>query len=183
MPVGGLELCDGPSESDLVHRAQHGDQEAFVALVRRHQDTLLRVVGRVLPQREDAEDVVQEAIVAAYRQVGAFRGQAAFGTWLTRIALRMAARRSRRRPALTFTDCDPPDEPRVDAQPSLSLLMAEAVEKLPDALRIPLVLRFYEGLSGAEIAAALGCKQSTVWTRLYRGLAQLRREWEGVEDA
>jgi RNA polymerase sigma-70 factor, ECF subfamily len=172
-----------PGDSDLVQRAQRGDEEAFVALVRGNQAAVLRVVGRVLTNREDAEDVVQEAIVAAYRQVRGFRGQASFGTWLTRIALRKAARKARRGARESLTDCDQEAVGSANPQPSLALMMAEAVDKLPAPLRIPIVLRFYEGLSGAEIAAALGCKQSTVWTRLYRGLHRLRQEWTGDDDA
>jgi RNA polymerase sigma-70 factor (ECF subfamily) len=176
-PCGSPEGTDTqvsvPYDNDLIQRAQRGDAEAFATLVRQHQDTVLRLVGRVLPSREDAEDVVQEAIVAAFRQVRGFRGEAAFGTWLTRIALRMAMRRASRRPGSVPVD----DPPRMEAQPSLALVMAEAVGKLPAPLRIPVVLRYYEGLSGAEIAAALGWKQSTVWTRLYRGLQRLRQEW------
>ena len=75
-------------------------------------------------------------------------------------------------------DCDTETIPGAGPEPSLSLLMSEAVGKLPAPFRIPIVLRFYEELSGAEIAALLGWKQSTVWTRLYRGLEMLRRELE-----
>ncbi|HEY3397948.1 MAG TPA: RNA polymerase sigma factor [Armatimonadota bacterium] len=160
-----------------------GDDDAFVALARRHQAQVLRLVGRVLPGREDAEDVVQEAIMAAYRQRRAFRHEASFGTWLTRIALRMAVRKSRRNRRQAPLDCEVTSLPAAEQDLSLPLLLGEALRKLPEEFRIPLVLRFYEDLSGAEIAALLGWKQSTVWTRLYRGLEMLRRDLEEGEGS
>ena len=161
------------SETELVQQARQGQAEAFEALARRHQAATLRLVGRILPRREDAEDVVQEAIVAAYRQMARFRGDASFATWLGRIALRKAMRVDRRREREGDMDCE--GEPESQApEAAEAVAVRQAVAGLPERMRVPVVLRFYEGLEGHEIAELLGCRESTVWTRLYRGLQRLR---------
>lgn len=156
-----------------------GDDEAFVAAVHVCQERVLRMVGRFVPVLQDAEDIVQEAILEAYRQLPRFRGEASFDTWLYRIALYKAlavVRRANRRPT-THEDCQTHDADDTDT----ALAARAAVARLPTKLRLPVVLRFYEGLSGDEIAQLLGCKQSTVWTRVYRALARLRMELEEDE--
>ncbi|MDP6107728.1 MAG: RNA polymerase sigma factor, partial [Candidatus Brocadiia bacterium] len=116
-------------------------------------------------------DVVQEAVVEGYRQVRRFRGEASLGTWLGRIVIRKAMRASKQRNVAREVDVSEvaPDEAQ-------RIAVREAVARLPSRLRAPVVLRFYEGLSGDEIAALLDSKPSTVWTRLYRGLKRLRED-------
>jgi RNA polymerase sigma-70 factor (ECF subfamily) len=170
--------ADAKSDTELVQHAREGQAEAFEALARRHQAGTLRLVGRILPHREDAEDVVQEAIVAAFRQMARFRGEASFATWLGRIALHKAMRVARRGKREVEAGCE--DEPESQASEATeALVVRQAVARLPERLRVPVVLRFYEGLEGHEIAELLGCRESTVWTRLYRGLQRLREELGG----
>ncbi len=158
----------------LAERVRSGDDEAFVAAVSPHQARLLRLVGRFVPTRDDAEDVVQEAIVAAYRQRRRFRGEASFETWLSRIAIYTALRFAREQRRAASTRGEDSRDPRNEVDRAAQIAVRDAVARLPENLRAPIVLRFYEGLSGQEIAELLGCKQSTVWTRLYRGLQKLR---------
>jgi RNA polymerase sigma-70 factor (ECF subfamily) len=164
------------TRAGLSEGVRSGDDEAFVAAVLPHQARLLRLVGRLVPTRDDAEDVVQEAIIAAYRQRRRFRGDASFGTWLGRIAIYTALRfaRQQRRGASTASGERPPSTG--PGEPAARIAVRDAVARLPEKLRVPIILRFYEGLSGQEIAELLGCKQSTVWTRLYRGLQRLRND-------
>ncbi len=164
------------SDADLVRRIKSGEQKAFGILIERYQGGLLRLVGRFAENREDAEDVVQETFIAAYRQMARFRGEASLATWLSRIAIRKALRASRRhkRSASANYEHDPPNDHQADAAEFVTV--REAVARLPEKLRMPVVLRFWEDLSGREIAEVLGWKQTTVWTRLYRGLERLRRE-------
>ncbi len=178
-----MEVRSGEAVSDieLVEQARLGQAEAFEALARRHQAGTLRLVGRILPHREDAEDVVQEAIVAAYRQMARFRGEASFGTWLGRIALHKAMRVARRRRREVDVDCEGVQETGALAGVAEAVVVREAVARLPERLRVAVVLRFYEGLEGHEMAELLGCRESTVWTRLYRGLQRLREELGGGE--
>ncbi len=164
------------SDADLVRRIKSGEQNAFGILIERYQGGLLRLVGRFAENREDAEDVVQETFIAAYRQMARFRGEASLATWLSRIAIRNALRASRRhkRSANPSYEHDQANDHQPDAAGFVTV--REAVARLPKKLRVPVVLRFWEDLSGREIAEVLDWKQTTVWTRLYRGLERLRRE-------
>ena len=175
-----LAAHDEPEQA-LLARARGGDAVAFATLARRHQADLLRVTGRFVPTVEDAEDIVQDALVAAWRQLGRFRGDSSLKTWLTRIAVNKALKLARRRRleqdfATTTTGPESPDP-----DPAEKLAVRGAVTRLPEKLRAPVILRFWEGMSGAEIAQVLGWRQGTVWTRLYRGLELLRRELEEDE--
>ena len=184
MAVCGADTdLDERRQPELVRAARAGDQEAFRALMQRHQAGLLRLVGRFVGSREDAEDVVQEAFIAAYRQMGRFRGDASFGTWLGRIAIYKALKVARRERRATPLEGNPARQSADEPDRAAAIAVREAVARLPEKLRLPVVLRFWEGLSGKEIAGVLGWKQSTVWTRLYRGLERLRKDLQGVELA
>jgi len=169
------------SERGLIQRTREGDARAFAELVRRHQEAVLSLVAPFVNSREDAEDAVQEAFVEAWRQLDDFRGEASVRTWVGRIAIyRAMALAKKRRPVMADApDWDgegspPPDQAEV-------LAAREAVLALPDEFRVPVVLRFWRDMSGREIAELLGWEQSTVWTRIYRGLEQVRQNLEGEE--
>lgn len=180
VPITG-QRATNLSDADLVRRIKSGEQKAFGILIERYQGGLLRLVGRFAENREDAEDVVQETFIAAYRQMARFRGEASLATWLSRIAIYKALKASRRhkRSVNANYEHDPANDCQADAAEFVTV--REAVARLPERLRLPVVLRFWEGMSGREIAEVLGWKQSTVWTRLYRGLRRLRKELEGDE--
>jgi len=170
-------------DAELVQDAKAGAPDAFRALMQRHQAGLLRLVGQFVASREDAEDVVQEAFIAAHRQMGRFRGDASFATWLGRIAIYKALKVARRERRATPLEGNPARQSADEPDRAAAIAVREAVARLPEKLRLPVVLRFWEGLSGKEIAGVLGWKQSTVWTRLYRGLERLRKDLQGVELA
>jgi len=172
-----VEATVGKPEAELLQRLRAGDGEAFARAARDHQPTLVRLAARFVATPQDAEDVVQDALVDAYRQMRRFRGEAAFGTWLARITIRKALRAARKRPPARLDGPEDAPAPR-SADPATALAVRAAVARLPESLRAPVVLRFYEGLDGHEIAALLGCRQSTIWTRLYRALARLRADME-----
>ena len=155
----------------LMQRLRSGDGDAFVEAARPHQAALLRLAGRFVATVEDAEDVVQEAVVEGFRQVRRFRGEASIGTWLGRIVIRKAVRASKRRRPSREVDAS-----EAGSDEAERIAVRNAVARLPAKLRAPVVLRFYEGLDGNEIAELLDRKPSTVWTRLYRGLKRLRED-------
>ncbi len=167
---------DDQPEHALLERARSGDTAAFAALARCHQAHLLRVTARLVPTPEDAEDIVQDALVAAWEQLGRFRGDSSLRTWLTRIALHKAMKLMRRRGVEDTFASTPPGPPAPDPELAEVLAVRAAVAHLPLKLRAPVVLRFWEGMSGAEIAQVLGWRQGTVWTRLYHGIELLRRD-------
>jgi RNA polymerase sigma-70 factor (ECF subfamily) len=171
-----------------VARAGAGDDAAFAALMRRHNQRLFRLARAVVRDDREAEDVVQEAYVRAFTHLDQFEGRARFATWLSRIALHEAlarVRRGRRFAALpeeeTLSDLPvtarsgPEDRA---ANRELAVALAAAVDALPESHRAVFVLREVEGLSTAETAEVLGLSQPNVKVRLHRARAALRADLE-----
>jgi RNA polymerase sigma-70 factor, ECF subfamily len=184
-----------PTDEDLAARAATGDTSAFEALVSRHQGRVHRVASRLAGSEADAQDVLQETFLAAYRRLGSFRGEARFSTWLCRIAAnaaRMQRRRQRRRPTEPLDDYLPkfdadgmhaagPAElevaSRVDEvldRKVLATRAREGLERLPDTYREAFVLRDLEEMTSEEVAGALGISAATVRQRVHRARLMLR---------
>jgi RNA polymerase sigma-70 factor, ECF subfamily len=182
---------DQASDSELLERAREGYPAAFATLVRRHDRYLYRVARSVLRDDQEAEDVVQQTFLQAFAHIVDFRGQASLRTWLTRIALNDALqRRRRRRMTVDLVQIDTAQE-RTRSEIYLSPLTAStpdgaaartqirkilerAIDDLPPAFRIVLVMRDVEGASVEETANALGIMPETVRTRLHRARRLLR---------
>jgi RNA polymerase sigma-70 factor, ECF subfamily len=180
---------DAQDDAALVLHAQRGQQAAFGALMRRYNRRLYRTARAIVKDDGGAEDALQEAYVAAYRHIGEFRGDAAFGTWLTRIVVNQslqALRKSRReRVVVPFGDSADDDVPEVADDPqytpeSLMLrteirrLVERKIDELPAAYRTVFMLREVEDLTVEETAAALDIPAATVRSRLFRAKARLR---------
>jgi RNA polymerase sigma-70 factor (ECF subfamily) len=166
-------------DAALVARARGGDHRAFEDLVRRHKDGVLNLARRMVADADAAEDVTQEALIKAYRQLHRFRGNAAFSTWLYRIAVNEARgylRSQGRRQARWEKQRDmeasetPPPEPGEQQGPLVALL-----QELPEKQRAALALFYLEELSLAQIADAVGAPVGTVKAWLSRGRDRLRR--------
>ena len=180
-----------PTDEELVAAFQAGDRGAFEAMVDRWERKIQGVVYRVVGNREDARDVAQEVFLKVYRGLGDFKQEARFSSWLYQIALNASRDRLRRRRGRTFVSLDDVGEaaeiPRgpatrsaldlIEAQ-DLSRTVGAAVSALPEEQREVIVLKEFEGLTFVEIADVLSVPVSTVKTRLYRGLAELRRRLE-----
>lgn len=187
-----------PSDEDLVEAFQSGDVSAFDQLVRRWDRKIQGVVYRLVGNHEEARDLSQEAFLKAYRALGTFKKEARFSSWLYQIALnatRDRLRRRRRYHDVSLDDVEErPEASLRDGRPSafeliessdLSRMVAAAMAGLPDEQREVLILKEYEGLTFPEIAETLDVPLSTVKTRLYRGLVQLRirLERQGIRGA
>jgi RNA polymerase sigma-70 factor, ECF subfamily len=187
-----------PSDEDLVGAFQSGDIAAFDVLVGRWDRKIQGVVFRLVGSHEEARDISQETFLKAYRALGTFKKEARFSSWLYQIAVnatRDRMRRRRRRNDLSLEDVDESAESALrDGSPSafdllefgdLSRLVAAAMADLPDEQREVVILKEYQGLTFPEIAETLAVPLSTVKTRLYRGLGQLRLrlERQGVRGA
>src|SRR4029453_4755080 len=177
-------------DSDLLRSAREGDAAAFETLFRRHDRFLYRVARSVLLDDYEAEDVVQETFIKAFKGLGNFRGEARLSTWLTRIALNEALARKRRRrntvelealqhrtnaqiePSPMIALAQDPELPA--AQQQIRKLLERAIDGLPDSLRTVVVMRDVEELSTAEAARLLGLGEPTVKTRLHRARRMLR---------
>ena len=169
----------------LVERVQAGDQQAFNLLVAKYQRRLLRLVARLVHDPAEAEDVVQETFIKAYRALRHFRGDSAFYTWLYRIGINTAKNflvtQGRRAPTSTETDVekaegfDDADNLRdintpesVLASKQIAFTVNAALEALPLELRTAIVLREIEGLSYEEISEVMTCPIGTVRSRIFR---------------
>ena len=169
----------------LVERVRQGDQRAFGILVEKYQRKLMRLLSRMVRDQHEVEDIAQEAFIKAYRALPQFRGDAAFYTWLYRIAVNTAknylSSRNRSMPTVSdqaMNDDDEPDE-RLVAQdistPETELLskqvaiaVNQAVDALPEELRQAITLREIEGMSYEEIADTMACPIGTVRSRIFR---------------
>ncbi|MQR01698.1 RNA polymerase sigma factor RpoE [Glaciimonas soli] len=169
----------------LVERVQRGDKKAFELLVLKYQRKLMRLVSRLVRDQAEAEDVVQEAFIKAYRALPQFRGDSAFYTWLYRIGINTAKNylvtQGRRAPTSTEANSEEAEtfddgEQLRDINTPESLLATKqiaqtvniAMEALPEELRTAITLREIEGLSYDEIAEAMGCPIGTVRSRIFR---------------
>ncbi|MGI9623889.1 MAG: RNA polymerase sigma factor [Acidimicrobiales bacterium] len=177
----------------LVDAARNGDNAAFDELVRRTYGDVFKLAVRLTGNETDANDVVQDTYVRAFRGLRRFRGDAQFSTWLYRIASNCAstftARRSRQRcDSLTeaegVIETDPEQDPTLRAEAStLRHTLERALEQLPQRLRAVVVLKHLEDLSHREIAERLGITEAATKVRLHRARNTLRRILPHGEDA
>src|ERR1700730_13898949 len=178
-------------EMPLVGRAKAGDVGAFEELVRRYDRNVFRIAQHITQNREDAEDVVQDAFLKAYNNLAQFQGQSKFYTWLVRIAVNEALMKwRRRRPERTISldeevkteddsvprevaDWSPNPEQQYN-QAELREILTRTIQGLPATFRTVFVLRDVEGLSTEETAEALDRSIPAVKSRLLRARLQLR---------
>jgi RNA polymerase sigma-70 factor (ECF subfamily) len=181
-------VADDVTDEWLVERAKTGDQRAFEMLVVKYRRRIERLIGRIIRDADRVEDLAQETFIRAYRALSQFRGDAAFYTWLYRIAVNTAKKELadiRRDPVSTESslargDDDEETSPvenglndeatpeAVLASKQIAATVNAAIEALSDDLRQAVLLREVEGLSYEEIAEAMNCPIGTVRSRIYR---------------
>ncbi len=192
--MGAIQAKVGEPVSDelaLVQSAKTGDVRAFEELVRRYDRNVFRIAQHITHNREDAEDVVQEAFLKAYSNLDQFQGQSKFYTWLVRIAVNEALMKLRRiKPGRTVSldedvktdedslprevaDWSPNPEQQYN-QAELRDILDRTIQGLPTSFRTVFVLRDVEGLSTEETAEALDLSIPAVKSRLLRARLQLR---------
>jgi RNA polymerase sigma-70 factor, ECF subfamily len=183
-----LERWGRLSDEEIVAGVLDGHTALFEILMRRHNERIYRAARAILRDDSEAEDVMQQAYVNAYAHLRQFHGRAQFATWLTRIAVNEALARARRQRNYESVDEDVPDvesfmdrtEPsnpeRQAAAGELRMVLERAIDELPDGAREVFMLRDVEGMSTAEVAAALDVSDDVVKTRLSRARAAIRRD-------
>lgn len=173
---------DGLDDRALAARAASGDRDAFDALVVRHQRAVYHVCFRFMRDHAEASDAMQDAFVRAWRALPRFKGDAAFGTWLYRVAVNTClSRLAARRPVPeALVHAGAVADPRLG--PSTDLLAREqaalvrrAVDQLPDRQRATVILRVFHDLPHAEIARVLGSSVGSVKANFFHALRNLRR--------
>ena len=180
------------TDEELVARSRGGDVESFNELILRWERPIYALAFRVIGREDDARDVCQEAFLRAFRALPGFKGQAKFSSWLYRITLNLCRdwmRKQRRAPVSQMAEGLDIFEMAAQqggteaiedlvARRELSGVVELAMAALPPEQRTTIVLKEYHGMTFQEIADLQGCPLSTVKTRLYQGLATLRRQLE-----
>jgi RNA polymerase sigma-70 factor (ECF subfamily) len=175
----------------LVQASKNGDTAAFEELIKRHDRKILRIALNFTRNHGDAEEVVQDTFLKAYRNLGRFQGNAKFSTWLTRIAINESLTKLRKQHGdkeislewdirsdgkvlpLDVADWAPNPEERYGTS-QLRDILTKTLQELRPALRIMFLLRDVEGFSISETAEALGLTQVSVKARLFKARLALR---------
>ena len=176
-------------ELTVIRRVQHGDVEAFELLVAAYEKNVFNVALQMTGNREDAQDMTQEAFIKAYSSLSSFRGDSRFSSWLYRIVANVCLdfkRRQSRRPSASLTvEDDEGESVQLDiadeSQSPETLLeqkmtreaVREGLQQLPDEQRQILLLREIQGLSYEEIGEALQLEPGTVKSRIFRARKKL----------
>lgn len=192
--MAAITIAEVP-DAELVRRAKAGDMDAFETLATRHEQRVYSLARRILRHEQDAEDVTQQAFLSALENLGAFREEASFSTWLLRIATHAALKVLRKQQGLPTVSLDEATEPEEDygAVPhpeyiadwrqspeqlvennETRRLLEEALAELDEKHRLVFILRDIEGLSIKDTAAALGLSEANTKVRLLRARLQLR---------
>jgi RNA polymerase sigma-70 factor (ECF subfamily) len=186
------------TDSAAAEEARKGNQRAFGALVERHSRSVFRLAFRMTGNEQDAEDLVQETFLKAYKQLHRFDGRSAFGTWLYRIAancsldlIRVRKNRAERQTSATNSDtmdlldqvaAPGPSPERLARSGQVASLLKPALEQLTDLERTAFVLRHYEGCGIAEIASTLGVETNAAKHSVFRAVQKLRRALQPVVE-
>ena len=171
-------------DAAAVAKAKGGDQEAFRQLVDRHSRSIYRLAFRMTGRAEDAEDVVQETLVRAYRQLGRFEARANFGTWLYRIGFNCSIDYMRARPKRESAAPDDtlerlpvaqgPDVDDLVFASEIGARVQEALRELSPQERAAFLMRHYHGCSIEEICQALDLKSNAAKHSIFRAVKKMR---------
>jgi RNA polymerase sigma-70 factor (ECF subfamily) len=182
---------ESTAEAELIARAAHGESAAFEAIMRQHNQLLFRTARSIVRDDAEAEDVVQESYMRAWRGLPTYRAESRLSTWLVRITTNEALGRLRRKSAqvipleIAMMSSEPEtqaaltDEPERGPEQSLQRsqmrnLMEARIDRLPEAFRTVFMLRAIEEMSVEEVAQALEIPEATVRTRFFRARSLLR---------
>lgn len=182
----------------MIYNTIRGDTGSFGKLVERYQHQIFNLAARMVNDSEDARDITQETFIKAFHSLPSFRYECRFKTWLHRIASNTCLDHLRRRnranagrvesapehgPELLENipaTADGPEEKLIRSERKAAV--REALQSLPDAYRLPLLMQHYQGMSYREISTALNIPEKTVATRLYRAKTMLREKLLGGES-
>lgn len=181
-----LTMRGVPSDQDLLEKARSGDGDAVDELLSRHEKQVFRFGLRMCGNEEDARDVLQDTLLAAFRNLRGFRGDAQLSTWLYQIA-RSYCLKARRRGVAEPERTEPLEKPEAAAVPSneaapdaqahareIGAVLQAAILSLSEAHREALILRDVEGLSAEEAARVIGIEVGALKSRLHRARMELR---------
>ena len=183
------------SDTQLIERTLGGEPDAFNTLVRRWERQIYGLTLRMLGRDDEARDATQETFLSAYRNLSKFRGEAKFSSWIYRIALNICNTRLRGRSRNLVSLEEQQEEKGFELaadsedlgagiqQQQVARAVRKALQGLPAEMRQVIVMKEYEGLKFSEISDILGIPLSTVKTRMYTGLSELRKRLSHLRDA
>ena len=186
MEVLEIARASAWTDEQVIERVLAGETALYEIIMRRYNQRLYRVVRAILRDDNEAEDVMQDAYVRAYQNLGQFASRSAFSTWLVRIAVHEALARLRRRNRFAALDEEEetgevhaasgdPDPEQMLSQSELRRVLEQSILQLPPRYRTVVMLRDIEEMSTAETAAALGISEQNVKVRLHRAHVLARK--------
>ncbi|HEV2349272.1 MAG TPA: RNA polymerase sigma factor [Terriglobia bacterium] len=183
------------NDAAVVAQVLAGDRDAFRVVVERHSQNLFRLAYRMTGNEQDAEDVVQETFLRAYRRLNKFESRSSFSTWLYRIAVNCSLDQSRKRrqqderqlapnpelpdPMLALPSTDPSTE-RLVLSAEVRRRVEATLNELTEKEKAAFVLRHYEGMSIEEVGRAMGLRANAAKNNIFRAVQKLRRALEPV---
>jgi RNA polymerase sigma-70 factor (ECF subfamily) len=179
------------SDRDLVARSQAGDPAAFDVLYERHAARLYALVCRMVGSRTDADDLLQEVFLLAFRRLGTFRGEASLGTWLYRLAMNRCLDHVRSRSARNDSVTESLDAARPGSPPARyapgavspsTLDLERAIARLPDGCRAAFLLHDVQGFDHHEVGAILGIAEGTSKSQVHKARVRIRAFLTGAPD-
>ncbi len=182
-------------DAQLVARSLRQDHEAFGQLIDRHAPTIINLAYRMVANRAEAEDLAQEAFLAAFKALSTFRADSKFSTWLYRIAANKCKDWLRaKRPGMGQQDVDIDETldthiaeeqtpERLLSQQQVAQELEQAIQRLPPLYREAFVMKHIEGMSYEEMEAILGVNSDTLKMRVYKGRLQLSRDLAALNPA
>jgi RNA polymerase sigma-70 factor (ECF subfamily) len=183
------------SDSQIIERTLGGEPDAFNVLVRRWERQIYGLTLRMLGRDDEAKDATQETFLSAYRNLSKFRGEAKFSSWIYRIALNICNTKLRGRSKSIISLDEQREETGFELaadtedlgshiqQEQITRHVRRALQGLPAEMRQVIIMKEYEGLKFSEIADILGIPLSTVKTRMYTGLSELRKRLGHLREA
>lgn len=171
----------------LINAFNDGDQSAFSRLVSRHKEKVRNLIYATLGDARNVEDISQEVFIIVYHKLHTFRFQSRFTTWLYRITINKCKdhlRRVKLRSIFTYLHSEDAEKVTVSSSESFDIkqVVREAVNRLPEKLRYPLILRDFEGCSYEEIADVLETEIGTVKSRIFRAREFLKKDLEPLKN-
>jgi RNA polymerase sigma-70 factor (ECF subfamily) len=170
-------MAELDDEQSRIRESQRGDHDAFAALVQSHQRMIHSLTYRMTGSQADAEDLAQETFIQAFRQLGSYRAEARFSSWLYRIAINLCLNwrsRNQRRERL-HADWTVRQEAAAGPSDRQCQHVQDALAKLTPKHRAAIVLTVYDGLNHKEAARILGCSETTVSWRVFAARSKLKK--------
>ena len=179
-----LKLDD---DFSLIKRFIDGDNSTFRLLVQRHQEKVRNIIYLTLSQSDVVDDLAQEVFITVHKNLKNFRFESQFTTWLYRITVNKCKdylrKKNVRKIFVPIKEADEkPDYTSLAETDDITKIVKEAIAKLPNKLRIPLLLKDIEGFSYQEIAETLNCEMGTVKSRIFRAREGLKKILQPIES-